>query len=93
MGTEDRTRTGKAKKKGGERYPEITSAIPSYSWSPEIAVNRVAWSHSIRRAHLLASGMACGLVRVDMTASHWTLEVSQSTRDWNFKSTAGDDSD
>lgn len=65
----------------------------SYSWSPEVAVQRVAWSHSLRRAHILASGLACGLVRVDTTASHWTLEVSPSTREAGFHGGAGDESD
>lgn len=42
---------------------------------------------------MLASGLACGLVRVDMVASHWTAEVSESTREAGFKGSTGDESD
>jgi transcription factor C subunit 6 len=49
--------------------------LASISWPPEVAVTRVAWHRSLRRAHILASGMACGLVRVDVVNKPWTLEL------------------
>lgn len=57
--------------------PEI---LATASWSPEVSVNRVAWHKSLRRAHLLASGMACGLVRVDVTTGTFTFEASVLVR-------------
>ena len=55
--------------------------LSSLAWPPEVAVNRVAWSKSLRRAHLLASGMACGLVRVDITTGPWSSEASVNLKD------------
>jgi hypothetical protein len=90
--TEAKASKNKAKgKKGESDYPEDIDALASYAWSPEVSVNRSAWSRSLRRAHVLASGMACGLVRIDMTGSHWTTEASATTRSEGFE--GGDDSD
>lgn len=36
------------------------------SWSPSIQINRAVWHPSIRRSHLLLTGMNNGLVRLDM---------------------------
>jgi hypothetical protein len=51
-------------KKGTKETPlaDITTIA---AWSPEIGVSRAAWHPNINRSCLLASGMLCGLVRVD----------------------------
>ena len=64
----------------GEDDGLLADALSSIAWPPEVGVNRVAWSRSLRRAHLLASGMACGLVRVDITTGPWSSEASASIK-------------
>lgn len=43
------------------------------AWEPEIGVLCARWNsaNGIGRAGLLASGMACGLVRIDFVEGHW----------------------
>jgi hypothetical protein len=48
----------------GSMLDDALKYPPAYP--PHVAVTSVAWCRSIRRAHVLSSGMACGLVRVDM---------------------------
>jgi len=52
-------------------YEEQTQSM---LWPAQQACHTVAWHPSIRRAGLLASGMACGLVRVDVLEGPWALE-------------------
>lgn len=51
------------------------------AWPPQVAINRVAWCRSLRRAQLLASGTASGLVRVDIVVD----EVDESLTDQEMK--------
>lgn len=77
-------RKPRKKKGGGTDEPEVqirpADTLPSVAWAPEIAVTRAAWHPSLRRAHLLASGMACGLVRVDVCAGSWSAEAPHTVR-------------
>ncbi|GAA5888249.1 hypothetical protein JCM5296_000246 [Sporobolomyces johnsonii] len=52
---------GKAAKAKSDDAPLISTA----AWPLEIGVSRVAWHPNLDRACLLASGMSCGLVRLD----------------------------
>lgn len=46
--------------------PNIVNAVePSPAWPPILAITSVEWNPAIRRCAMLASGMACGLVRID----------------------------
>ena len=74
---------GKKRRKPGadgtveDEDSELTAdMLASASWPMHVAVTRVAWCKSIRKAHLLASGMACGLVRIDTMDSEWSGEAS-----------------
>lgn len=75
---EPRGAAKKKKKKQEEAQDEETPADMhlSIAWPVEVAVNRVAWTKSLRKCHLLASGMACGLVRVDVVSGSWSAEAS-----------------
>lgn len=52
-------------------YDEQTQSM---LWPAQQACHTVAWHPSIRRAGLLASGLACGLVRVDVLEGPWAAE-------------------
>lgn len=58
---------GKAKKKASSPPPGAMNVDLAAAQVPEIAVHCATWSKSIRRAAVVASGAACGLVRIDMT--------------------------
>lgn len=47
------------------------SNSPVGIWPAIVAVHCASWCPSIRRASVLASGMACGLVRVDAVGGGW----------------------
>ncbi|KAG0143638.1 hypothetical protein CROQUDRAFT_109056 [Cronartium quercuum f. sp. fusiforme G11] len=47
------------------------SGSPVGIWPGIVAIHCVSWCPSIRRASILASGMACGLVRVDSVGGGW----------------------
>lgn len=66
----------KAKSADDPNLLEAVDGLPT--WPAIIAVTSVAWNPSIRRCAMLASGMACGLVRID-----W-LE-GPSRLDWDTK--------
>lgn len=50
---------------------EAQSNSPVGIWPALVAVQCVTWCPSIRRASVLASGMACGLVRIDAVEGGW----------------------
>lgn len=56
---------GKGKGKGKGAGPGFENNEISGAWSVEVGVLRAAWFPGLEQARLLASGMACGLVRVD----------------------------
>ena len=55
---------GKKSSKTGQLDPTIVKA---QSWSPHVAVHRATWNEAngLAGAGWLATGMACGLVRVE----------------------------
>ncbi|KAK4695320.1 hypothetical protein P7C70_g8569, partial [Phenoliferia sp. Uapishka_3] len=77
----------KSRKKGAaateevppEEVPDPGENITTGTWSPEVGILCVKWHPSLNRACLLASGMACGLVRVD-----W-MERSGNERSTNVR--------
>ncbi|KAH8929459.1 hypothetical protein BT69DRAFT_1256238 [Atractiella rhizophila] len=56
-----------AKKKEEEQRAGVQDVSMTGAWPEQIGVTACAWHPSLRRFALVASGMACGLVRVDWT--------------------------
>ena len=54
--------------------------VTTAAWSPETGVLCSKWHPSLDRACLLASGMACGLVRVDWIERTWLGRAPKNVR-------------
>lgn len=54
-------------KKQTEKAPHDPMYLSTAAWLPEVGVHKVSWnsSNGLRNAGWLASGMACGLARVE----------------------------
>lgn len=66
--------------------------LPSGYWPPHVGVLKNAWCKSLRRAHVLASAMACGLVRIDMVHGYWPNDAPPTVQN-RPKVELDDDSD
>lgn len=87
------------KKKAGDTQPEGTADKDENVigiWPIEVGVHRVAWNSGggMSRAPLLASGMACGLVRIDwLVGRFWRDRIPRVSIELMRGETAGNDSD
>ena len=81
-----RKKRDRAKKPAAASVPtDVIETATHGAWSPEVGVLRVAWHPNLDRACLLASGMACGLVRVDWMERGWTGATMGDLRSEDFE--------
>ncbi|MBW0473170.1 hypothetical protein O181_012885 [Austropuccinia psidii MF-1] len=70
--------TEKTKKKAAnlKASQALQSSSPVATYPQIVAVQCVSWCSSLKRASILASGMACGLVRIDSVEGGWSKITS-----------------
>jgi transcription factor C subunit 6 len=56
-------------KDNASKTQKNSTALTIGAWRPEVGIHCVSWCKSIRRAGLLASGSASGLVRIDFVSA------------------------